>query len=141
LADAAPIRTAGSPPGMSQSFAVNAQSEATDHVSLETYRTPATQMQPMEIYYANAAVLFAARHVEEFRSCQTESIPMGISDSYLTHLVAIIEPQAIYHPRLPAPFPSDTYGAQASSIPATSEVLASSGSAGSPRHYLVDVHA
>jgi len=81
---------------------------------------------------------------------------MGISDSYLAHLVTIIEPQAIYHPRLPAPFPSDVHGAQVRPTPgstgssvsldasATSEMLrsfGSSGSSGNPREYLVDVHA
>jgi hypothetical protein len=85
--------------------------------------------------------------------------PMGISDSYLLHLVAIIEPQAIYHPRLPAPFPSNTQGvlgqltsaSAGSSVPLDSSAtsgslrpLDSSGPSvpsGSPGKYQVDVQA
>jgi len=81
---------------------------------------------------------------------------MGISASYLMHLVTIDEPQAIYHPRLPAPFPSNVHGAQdrpmpgstgsavspASSVtPGALRSFDSSGSPGSPRTGLVDVQA
>jgi hypothetical protein len=81
---------------------------------------------------------------------------MGISDSYLLHLVAIMEPQAIYHPRLPAPFPSNTQDVPSGPTPVstlppassvTSAVSRSSDSSGlslptgSPGKYLVDVQA
>jgi hypothetical protein len=110
----------------------------------------------MDFYNLEAAVYFTARHVEEFRSCRKETTPMGISDSYLAYLVTIIEPQAIYHPRLPAPLPSGIHGTQipptagsagSSASPdasVTPGLLLSSGSSepgGNPRRYLVDVHA
>jgi hypothetical protein len=80
---------------------------------------------------------------------------MGISDSYLLHLVAIMEPQAIYHPRLPAPFPSNTQEVPggptpvstfppASVTPGVVRSFDSSGlpvPSGSPSKYLVDLQA
>jgi hypothetical protein len=81
---------------------------------------------------------------------------MGISDSYLLHLVAIMEPQALYHPRLPAPFPSNIQDipggpTPVSALPPDSSVpsggVRSSDSSGlsvpsgSPGRYLVDVRA
>jgi hypothetical protein len=77
---------------------------------------------------------------------------MGISISYLTLQVMISEPQGIYHPRLPAPFPSDIHGAQGqptpgstgSSVSPASSVTSGvvhSGSPGGPAKGLVDVLA
>jgi hypothetical protein len=76
---------------------------------------------------------------------------MSISNSYLLHLVTIMEPQEMYHPRLPAPFPSSNIQAgqpapvsTESSVPldasATSGLLRSP-APGSPGRYQVDVQA
>jgi hypothetical protein len=46
---------------------------------------------------------------------------MGISNSYLLHLVAIMEPQAMYHPRLPAPLPSSTQGGHTLPTPVSTD--------------------
>jgi hypothetical protein len=100
----------------------------------------------LEFYDIDAAVRCAARHVEEFRSCHGNH-PMGISISSLTLQVMISEPQGLYHPRLPAPFPSDVHGvlrqptAGSTGSSVASGTSLSSGSPGSLRHGSVDLRA
>jgi hypothetical protein len=80
--------------------------------------------------------------------------PMGISNSYLLHLVAIMEPQAMYHPRLPAPLPSSIQGGHTQPTPVPTDPAVSldaplrsldpSGSPvspGSPGKFHIDVQA
>jgi hypothetical protein len=111
-------------------------------------------LQPIQPYSFSAFVRFGVRHVEEFRSCSSETTAMGISDSYLIHLVTIMQQQSLYHPRLPAPLPSNVLGEPAT-VEATSASpsldlsvpLGAVGAPGpseppaSPPHHLVDVHA
>ena len=79
---------------------------------------------------------------------------MGISDSYLIHLVTIMQQQSLYHPRLPAPLPSNILGERAaveatsaSPSPDPSVTTGAEGSSGpseppaNAQHHLVDVHA
>jgi hypothetical protein len=77
---------------------------------------------------------------------------MGISDSYLLHLVTMMAPQTLYHPRLPAPFPGGQHqftpvsmGSAVSPDASRSwRSLASSEpvvSPGSPGKYVIDLQA
>jgi hypothetical protein len=97
-------------------------------------------MQPLEFYDIEAAVRFTARHVEEFRACYGNN-PMGISISSLTLQVMISKPQGIYHPRLPAPFPSDIPGVKVQPTSGSTGSSITSPPSGSASNSSVDFYA